>query len=197
MHRVVHVLDVLFTLVVEGGFDLAAHRALYRVGHRNATRFGQRFKPRRDIDAVAKHRAVGLFHYVAQMHADAKPHLAVFGNLRRTGVERPLNFLRRGYRAAGGFEHREHRVAGHVHDAALVRLYLGSEDRARGIQRGHGGMFVVLHQARKASRIGGQNGRQSLFDTGFFHGTRAPADGVSRKRAVGGRLLGRFGNTLS
>ena len=76
-HRIGDVLHLLLALVVEARADLAPHRAVHRVGHGDAARFGQPLQPRGDVHAVAVHRAVRLLDHVAQVNADAKAHLAI------------------------------------------------------------------------------------------------------------------------
>ena len=53
-------------------------------------------------------------------------------------------------------EHGEHAVARHVHDTAAMGLDLFAEDGAVRFERGHGGLVVLLHQARVPSDIGGE-----------------------------------------
>ena len=75
----------------------------------------ERLQPRGDVDAVAIHIAVGLLDHVAQMHADAKAQAAVLrGHRGTTGSSARWIGERRGDRAGGGLEDREHRVAGGV-----------------------------------------------------------------------------------
>jgi len=80
-HRIGDVLDLLLALVLELGIDLALDRGANRFGHRHATRFGQALQPRRDVDAVAIHRAVRLLDHIAKVHADAKTHAAHVGHV--------------------------------------------------------------------------------------------------------------------
>ena len=87
---------------------------------RHAARFGQTLQPRRDVDAVAIHRAVRLLDHIAQMHADAKTHAADIGHIGAGLSEFRLNSERRRYRSGSRLEHRQHRVPGHVDHSPLT-----------------------------------------------------------------------------
>ncbi len=85
--------------------------------------------------------------------------------------------------AGGGFEDRQHRIASHVDDTALIRFDLRLEDAARGVECRQGGPFVGRHQPRKADRVGGKDRRQTVFDGGGGHGgLRTIQCGLSGRR---------------
>jgi hypothetical protein len=169
-HRRGDVLDALLAEVVEGRLQALAQRALDRVGHRHATRLGDPFQARGDVDAVAVDRAVGLLHDVAEMDADAKLHAAIGGDIGRAARQLGLDRQRRDDRAARRLEHREHRVAGHVDDAAAMRGDGRAEDRACVVERRDRAALVAAHQARVARDVGHQDRGQALARLGLAHG---------------------------
>ncbi len=120
----------------------------HRARDRDTAGIGQALQPRRDIDAVAIHRAVGLLDDVAQVNTDAKTHLALCWQLIGHRIDGGLDGQRGSHRTGGHFENGQHRVAGHVDDAALAGLHLGPQHRARRVERLHRGAFVDRHQAR-------------------------------------------------
>ncbi len=156
------VLHRLFALVDKGRRHFAAHRALHRVGHRDAAGLGQRLQPGGDVHPVAIDRAVGFLDHVAQVHTDAKAQLPLVGQRAMRGLQLVLHGQSRRHRAGGGFEHGEHRVARHVDHAAVVGFDLLAKHPSRVIERGHRCPFVDGHQTRVARRIGGEDRLQAL-----------------------------------
>ena len=129
-HRIGDVLHLLFALVFEAA---PASRPLTVLrtgfGHRHAARVGQALQARGDVDAVAIHAAVGLLDHVAEMHADAKAHAAVVGDVAAGCRCQSLLDRQRGLHRRGGVvEHRQNRIARHVDDAPVVLGDLGAED---------------------------------------------------------------------
>ncbi len=100
------------------------------------------------------------------MDADPKQHPAVLGERRRRGAEGALHRQRAIDRAGGGVEDGEHRVAGHVDDASLVRGDRVAEHRARAVERRDRAALVAAHQARVASDVGDEDRRQALTKGG-------------------------------
>ena len=182
-HRRGDVLDALLAEVVEGRLQALAHRALDGVGHRHAARLGDPFQARGDVDAVAVDRAVGLLHDVAEVDADAKLHAAIGGDVGRAACQLGLDRQRRDDRAARRLEHREHRIAGHVDDAAAMRIDGRAEDRACVVERSDRAALVAAHQARVAGHVGHQDRGQALARLGLAH---APLrSGMLMARMVG------------
>ena len=81
-------------------------------------------EPRGDVHAVAIHGAVGLLDHVAQVNADAKAHSPVCRACRPLAPSRAERQAPPSTAPARRLEHGQHRVAGHVDDAALVGLDL-------------------------------------------------------------------------
>ena len=119
-------------------------------------------RTRRDVDAVAVDGAVVLLHHVAEMDADAKQHPAILGKRARSLAERALDRERAVDRAGGAVEDGEHRVAGHVDDAAAVGVDLAAKDGARAVERRDRAALVRAHQARIAGDVGDEDRRQAL-----------------------------------
>ena len=67
--RLGDVLELLLTGVFERGVDLAFDLPVGVLGHRHAARLGDRFDPRRDVDAVAEQVAF-VGDHVADVDAD-------------------------------------------------------------------------------------------------------------------------------
>jgi hypothetical protein len=134
-HRLRQVLQRLLAHVVEAHPQTMAQRALDRLGHAHAARFGERLEPRRGVHAIAVDAAVGHLDHVAEVDTDPKPHPARL--LLRRGARRDLvlHRQRRADRAGRGLEHREHRVAGHVDHAALLGADVACKHLARGVER--------------------------------------------------------------
>jgi hypothetical protein len=168
-HRVGDVLHLLLAPVFELGADFAPHRGADRFRYRDAAGLGEPFQPRGDVHAVAVDRAIGLFHDVAKVNADAEAHAPVLRHVLRRGSEFLLDRERGRHRAGRRFEHREHRIARHVDDAALLRLDVRPENLARGIQRRHRGALIGRHQARVARHVGSEDCCQSLLEFGTAH----------------------------
>jgi len=66
--------------------DIAVHfrGTVHRVGHDDPPGLGQGLQPRRDVDAVAVHRAVGFLDDVAHVNADPKTHLPILRSAHRS-----------------------------------------------------------------------------------------------------------------
>ena len=88
-------------------------------GNADAARLGQRFQPRRDIDAVAENVAA-LGDHVAEVDADAKPNAAVLGEIQIAVGHRALDFGGAAHRIDDAGEFRQHAVADGLDDAAVM-----------------------------------------------------------------------------
>lgn len=141
-HRVGNVLHRLLAEVGEYRLDLALDGAADGLRHRNAARLGQRLQPCGDVHAVAADGAVGLADDDAQVHADAKAQAPLRRYSIGLRVDRCLDGQCCIHRTGGGLKQRQHRVAGHVDDAAVVGFELGAKYRACHVQRRHRGAVV-------------------------------------------------------
>ena len=132
-HRAGDVLEALLAQILEGAIEPALDLALDDRRDADPARLGERFQPRRDIDAVAVDVAV-LDDDVARIDADAELDALV---LRGRGVARRHALLHRD-RAGDGFDDAreldEDAVAGGLDDAALVLGDLAGRS-ARGAAR--------------------------------------------------------------
>jgi hypothetical protein len=69
----------------------------------------------------------------------------------------------------GRLKHRQHRIASHVHDTALMGDNMFSKDLPGCVQGGNGGLGIVLHQTRIPVHIRSQYGYEPLCDLGVCH----------------------------
>ena len=142
-----NVFDFVLAKVVELDLDAIAHLPEGIVGERDATRLGQRFEPRGDVDALS----VDIFplgNDVAEMHAHAK-------------LERSIAFRRMGLPAKRAFDGIDYAgefgqiaVAHTLDDAALVlgdgRFDDASLIRLQQFQRAR---LIRAHQTRIAHHV--------------------------------------------
>jgi hypothetical protein len=77
----------------------------------------------------------------------------------------------------GRLKHRQHRIASHVHDSALMSDNVFSKDLPSCVQCGDGGLCIVLHQTRIPVNIRSQYGREPLCDLRFRHPCFPPKPG--------------------
>jgi hypothetical protein len=164
-----NVFHILFAVIDKARCHLAAHRAVNRVGNRDSANLGQRLQSRGGVHAIAIDRAITLLKNISKMDTDAKAHLPIVRGCAMGGLQVVLNRKGCRNRTACGLEHCKHRVARHVDDTALVGFDLIAKYRSRRIECGHCPTFVDRHQARVASRVGGQDGRQALTELSIGH----------------------------
>ena len=166
--------------ILKGGFDSIAYGSVHHVRQDDPARLRQPFQSSSDVDAIAVHRAVGLFDHVAQVHADTKAHAAVF----RYGLYGCTDFLldreRRSHRARGRLEHRQYRVTRHIDDPALVGFNLSAKYRTGSVQRRQRGTVVASHQARVTRCVCCENCHQPLFEMTITHQCRPFLEPFSR-----------------
>jgi hypothetical protein len=127
---------------------------------------GERFEPRRDVDAVAE-QILALHNDVADMHADAKPHLFTRGSRSVVLGERLLNRDCALDRIDGTGEIGDDAVAGVAKDPPAIGRDVLVENGAAGGQPEQGADLVLLHQPAVACDIGREN-RCDLADRFFF-----------------------------
>src|SRR5260370_40714861 len=90
-----------------------------RAREADSARFGQRFEPRRDVDAVAENVVV-LGDYVAEIEADAKPHAPVVGDIGVAIEHAALHLGGAAPRIDDAGDFRPQPVAGGLDDAAAI-----------------------------------------------------------------------------
>jgi hypothetical protein len=166
MHRLRDVLDLLLAEIGEDdgqlGCDLVAHRA------RNAdpAGLGERFKPRRDVDAIAK-QIIALDENIADMHADAEAHLFAGRPVFPVFGERLLNR----HRALDGVDRTgeigDDAVAGAAKNPSAICRDVPVESGATGGQPAQGADFVLPHEPTVTFDIGRED-RRELADGLFF-----------------------------
>ena len=129
------------------------------------------FQPGGDVDAIAVEIGAVL-HDVAEVDADAKPHLPGFRQVAVLGADRVLDFDA----AAHGLDHRgefgDDGVAPGVDLAALMALEKLVHDAAIALQPLQRVGFVAGHQRRIALHVGAEDGRQLALHLVDRHGIR-------------------------
>jgi hypothetical protein len=150
---------------------------MHDTGYHHAAGISETFQTGGNVDAVSIDRAVGFFDHVAQVDADPEQHLAMLEQLCIAVRQRRLDPHGRFSGADGRLKHRQHRIASHIHDAALMRDNMVSKDLPGGVQGGDGGLCIVLHQTRIPVNIRHQYGREPLCDLRFRHPCCPPKPG--------------------
>ncbi len=103
-------------------------------------------------------------------YADAEAHATVFGKCLVTVTKLFLYRYRRLDRADRAQKEGQHAVARHIDDPAAMRGNMLLEHRAAGVQRGHGGPLVGLHEPGIAGNVCRENGGQPLIRVCVRHG---------------------------
>ncbi|HWZ72506.1 MAG TPA: hypothetical protein VN326_13665 [Casimicrobiaceae bacterium] len=113
------VLDRLLTHIVEGEIELVAHLVAHDPADADSTGFGQGFKPRCDIDAIAENVPV-LYDDVAEIDADTNLDALIIGNAKvaHDHLALHLNGAPHGIDNASKLD--QHPISGRLNDAALV-----------------------------------------------------------------------------
>ena len=190
-HRADDILEAARAEIRAVQIDAAGYGLLHRLRDHDAARIGLGLQPGGDVHAVAVDGAVGLLDHVAKMDANAKAQRAAGrrpGGDGDTG-ELPLRRDRGVHGTGRGAEHRQHRIARHVDDAAPVGFDAGAEDLACGGERRDCAVLVRRHQPRIARPIGRQDGQQAMRSRAGGHGSHDPDFAVSRPAAAPLRSL--------
>src|SRR6516164_6004325 len=172
MHRPSNVLQRLFAQILEGEVELVAHLITHHPADADPARLGQRFQPRRDIDAVAINIVV-VEDDVAEIDPDAEldaPRLPDLG----VALGHPLLQLdRTAHRVDDAGKLDQQPVAGGLDDTPPMLFDLGIRDlTADRLQRGERPFLVRPHQPRIAGDIGGKDRGETA---GLAHPSGKPA----------------------
>src|SRR5215813_7879533 len=127
-----------------------------------ASSFRQALEPRGNIDPIAVD-PFSLDHYIAQVEADAKLHLAVVRQVRVFGFQ----FLLDLHRTTHGIDHTgklgQQVIAGRVHHPAAMLLNKRGHDLPVGSQGADGGFFILTHETAIAFDISTEDGGELTF----------------------------------
>ena len=138
-----------------------------RARDQHAPRLGQRFEPRRDVDAVAVDPLVVVDH-VAQVDADAEAHAAGLGHARVARGHHGLDL----HRALGGADDAgelgHDAVAGGVDDPPAVAADQRQDRALVGLEGAHGGGLVVVHEPAVPGDVGGEDGGEPTLHRGLL-----------------------------
>ena len=162
------VLHALLAEILEAIGDLAPDMVAHAARDADPAGLGQPLDASGDIDAVTEDIAV-LHHDIADIDADAEPHLAILAQLliRQSEVALHLDGALDGGEDAAEF--RQHAVAGRVADPAAM---LGDQrigDGAVGRQGRQRRRLVDAHQAAVALDIRRQYGDEFSLEMWCFH----------------------------
>jgi len=178
------VLQVLRSQTAVTQRQLVLHLIVGLPGNADTAALGDSFETGRDVDAVSV-EIIALDDHVAEMHADAKCHLAVAARAAVARRHGPLDFGRAVDALDDAGEFRQQAVAHQLHcPAAMLGDRRVDHLRAMLVQQGGRARLVLAHQPAVADRVGGQDRGQSAFHqslTAVFRRQRAPPP---RPRAI-------------
>src|SRR5271166_3451711 len=121
------VLELLFAQIAEGEIKLAGGVFLDARRDTDSARLGERFQPRRDIDAFAENVAA-LGNHVAEINADAKLDAPLVRHLGLAVDHVSLDLGGAAHRVDGTLEFHQHPVAGGLDGAPLVLPDFGFDE---------------------------------------------------------------------
>ncbi len=134
-------------------FDLVEHR----LREADVARFGTRLEPRRDIHTVAE-QVIALDHHIIKVHANAKLHPAIFGQVAVTILELPLDFYGATHRLDRAGELGDHAVAGAAEHPPTMVSDQPVDDLSVCVQHADRRFLVGLYQSAVAGDVSGENG---------------------------------------
>ena len=152
-------MHALLAQIVEFEGQPVAHLVVHGARDADPAGLGQRFEPRRDIDAVAQDVAV-LGDHVAEVDADAKADASVVGETLVAIEHAALHFGGTAHRVDNAGELGQEAVAGGLDDAPLMladfRIDQLAAMRLQAIERA---FLVGADQTRIARHVGGKDRR--------------------------------------
>ena len=146
-HGARDILDLVFADVLKADIDLALGLHIGGFGNRYAAGFRQAFQARRHVDPVTIDGAVALLENIAQVHTDAKQHLAI---VRQVGVALSkivLHIDGTSHRLDDALKGRQHAVACGIDHIAVMRRDMLAKDATADIEHVHGRPLVVAHNS--------------------------------------------------
>ena len=176
------ILECVLAHVLETKIELARDLIIDARRNADAPGFGDGFKPRGDIDAIAE-QIVVFYDHVAEIDPDAKLHLAAGRKRVVARLERLLDFDRAAHGFDGAREFGEHRIARGAHDAPAVKGNDSVDDGPVCGQHTYRAFLVVPHLAAVPDSIGSENASQATLDVQRFHD--APDAGLGMDRRLG------------
>ncbi len=150
-----NIFEVLVTQIKKLNADLTSDMFVSRRRNADATRLRNVLEPRRDIDAVPKD-IMWFDDHVTDIDADPEGNASILRVGGRKFSDAGLELRSSSYRLYGARKLRQEPVAGILHDAAAVF----SDCRVGNLRQKISqscvcGFFVMVHEPRIASHIGG------------------------------------------
>ena len=162
--RARNVFEALLTQIGELDVNLVPNMIVSRRRDANASGICNALEPRRDIYAVPKD-VMRLDNYVTDINAHTESNALVFHVIDGKFVDAGLELYSGPNRLDRTWKLRQKPITGVFDDAAAVvgycRVHNIGQER---YQSGVGSLFVIVHEARVASHVGGQYRRQPPFD---------------------------------
>ena len=165
MDRVGDVLHLLWPQILERCGHAVSDRGVDRFGNGNASWGGNAFEPGGDTHSLAVDTPIGLLGYVAEVHADAKPQLAVGRLAVRLRFKGSLNLDCRVDGTGRRPEYRQHGVTRGIDHPALVRMDRSAESLPCCVECSDCRLLVLCHQTGIASGVRRQDGGETLTVT--------------------------------
>ena len=187
------VFEALLAQIGELNPDLASDLIVGRRRDADAAGFCDALKPRRNINAVSKD-VMRLDDYVADIDAHTESNAPVFRITDCKFLDTGLELQCSSNRFDRTRKLRQEPVAGVLHDAAAVFGNCGLDTvREKRGQFGMRSLFVIVHEPRIASHVGGQYRRQPTLDPDWpllHHGPQSNPDAIVRWIGYSANVLG-------
>jgi hypothetical protein len=165
--RAADVLDLPLAHILEAERQLATDLIVDGIGHEHATRVGQRFEPRRDVDAVAVDPGLVVDH-IPQIDPDTELHSATLRHVRVALGHHALDLDRALGRADDTRKLGHDAVSGGVDDPPAVAADQRQDHALMGLEVAHGGGLIRVHEPAVAGDVGGKNGGEPTRQRGLF-----------------------------
>ena len=156
------VLQLLLAGILQHQIERARQVILHRARQADAAGLGDLLQPGGDVDPVAE-QVVAVAGHVAEVDADAEPHLLAAGQVAVSVGEVLLDRHSTTRRLDRAGELGDDAVAGAAEDAAEMPGDPCIDGLSAGGESGQSGLLVRLHEAGIADDIGGEYGGQAAF----------------------------------
>src|SRR5882724_6882693 len=159
-----NVFEVLLSQIGELNADLALDMIVGRRRDADAAGFCDALKSRRDVDAISKN-IIGLDDYIADVDAHAESNTPVFRLSDCKFLDAGLELHGCANRFDRAWKLCQDPVSRVLHDAAAVFGNCGDDSvRQERCKFGMRSLFVMMHEPRIASHVGGHYHRQPASD---------------------------------
>jgi hypothetical protein len=160
VHGAVDVLEPLLTQIGKLDANLASDVIVSERRDADASGFCDAFKPRRNIHAIAKD-IMGLYNYVTDIDAHTEGDAPVLDIAVSQVVDARLELHSSSKRFDCARKFRQEPIASVFDDAAAMFTNCrGDSVGQEHCQFGVRSLFIIVHEARVASHVGGQYRRQ-------------------------------------